>query len=679
MTWDISWTIALGGGKAVHLASTAPFELVNGFKLRLRRDSRRGSTWFPALHSGCLLSWLVPFMPQVSISRIAILLGILAAVFFYQLGAAKLWDRDEPRNSRASHEMLERGDWVVPTFNGQLRAHKPILLYWGQMASYIAFGESEFSARLPSALCALITCLTLAWLTSRLGGNPTGISAQGFWAAAVMGTCMLFVMAGRAATPDACLIAFSTLGIASLVVGSLKSKPPFSSGRVGSTKWTLAILGYAMLGIAVLAKGPVGFVLPMAVVALWWLVVDGTEHRTAHHDGRSAAERSRAQAAMRNAWHYFGPWRLLRAAMALRLIPGVITVLAVAVPWYYAVGVETDGAFLRGFFWEHNVGRAMNSMEGHRGSVLFYPAAFLAGTFPWSLWLIPIFLWARSSARQSAVSFQLTTLSLIWIGVYIGAFSLASTKLPSYITPCYGGFAVLAGGYLRDFETRWSMPSISWRRLAYAITLLVGCGMTVAFAWAGFQDRLAVLAPAVPAGIAICSLAAVALVLDQAGKVQWIPAAWLAGAAAFQVLLFGVGAGSASEFRRDLESLIALRQKMPNHDWVALGGIEPSWIHYLDTPIVEFEDDLLRTQDGQSLSQFMEAHPNALLVVSGEAAHASVQQGLAQDLELEPVVEVSRFLKSGNVSVFRRAARLRAALGTGVQAESAPDAAGLRR
>jgi 4-amino-4-deoxy-L-arabinose transferase-like glycosyltransferase len=202
-------------------------------------------------------------MPQVSYWRIAFLSLIVVSVTFVELGSARLWDRDEPRNARASHEMLARGDWIVPTFNGSLRDHKPILIYWGQMLSYLALGESEFSARLPSALCALMAIAAVAVLATRLSGKQRGISPEGFWAAGCMATCTLFVMAGRAATPDACLIAFSTLGIAAMVIGSLAPSVPYSSGQVGKSRWILAMFGYTMLGLAALAKGPVGIVLPL--------------------------------------------------------------------------------------------------------------------------------------------------------------------------------------------------------------------------------------------------------------------------------------------------------------------------------------------------------------------------------------------------------------------------------
>ena len=125
-------------------------------------------------------------MAQTSITRCCLFALLLGAVYLTHLGSARLWDRDEPRNSRASQEMLERGDWVVPTFNGELRTHKPVLLYWGQMASYLALGESEFAARLPSVLCALLTVVAIAVLASRLSGRPRGLSGDGLWAAAAL-------------------------------------------------------------------------------------------------------------------------------------------------------------------------------------------------------------------------------------------------------------------------------------------------------------------------------------------------------------------------------------------------------------------------------------------------------------------------------------------------------------
>src|SRR4028118_1852474 len=84
------------------------------------------------------------------------LLLFLAAAAFHFAGtwSLPLIDRDEPRFAEASREMLERGDFVVPSFNNKYRFDKPPLTYWLQTTCYRIFGENEAPARLPSVLAA---------------------------------------------------------------------------------------------------------------------------------------------------------------------------------------------------------------------------------------------------------------------------------------------------------------------------------------------------------------------------------------------------------------------------------------------------------------------------------------------------------------------------------------------
>src|SRR6266851_3102594 len=84
-----------------------------------------------------------------------------ACVLFHVAGtwSLPLIDRDEPRFAEASREMIERGNYIVPYFNNQLRLDKPPLTYWAQVASYRIFGENDFAARFPSAIAAALTGL----------------------------------------------------------------------------------------------------------------------------------------------------------------------------------------------------------------------------------------------------------------------------------------------------------------------------------------------------------------------------------------------------------------------------------------------------------------------------------------------------------------------------------------
>jgi 4-amino-4-deoxy-L-arabinose transferase-like glycosyltransferase len=613
---------------------------------------------------------------SVSYWRVASLALIAISVFFVELGTARLWDRDEPRNSRASHEMLSRGDWIVPTFNGELRDHKPILLYWGQMLSYLTLGESEFAARLPSALCALMTIFAVAVLGSRLSGKPRGLSQEGFWAAGCMATCGLFVMAGRAATPDACLVAFSTMGIAALVIASLSPNAPYSSGRVSRARWVPAMFGYTMLGLAVLAKGPVGLVLPLIVVHAWWLICSRLQHVAVSLQGADKCE-PHSSSPTWGAWLWqqccvmwdtFNPLQCFRAIVALRTIPGVLLSLLAAAPWYIAVGLETNGAFLRGFFLEHNVGRALGSMEGHNGSILFYPVAFLVGTFPWSMWAIPVVLWCVKAARGNGnvVQRQMVVLSAVWIGVYVFAFSAASTKLPSYITPCYAGAALALGSFWRQFETAWSRPAWSLRRVAYALTVAVGVAIAVGIVWLSQHEAMPLLTRAAWAGAIVALLGGLGFWWESRQQLDRLPVSWLAAAGLFQVILFGFGTKSVDAYRSDLAVLEAVSQadRSAEHDdraWLAIGGLEPSWVHYLGHEIVEVTQSESDPRAWQQVAEFLQQHPAGRLIVVGEATHEKLvgwqRAASAQGITVGDFHELAvgpRFLRPGNMRVFEQ-------------------------
>src|SRR4051794_6598662 len=189
------------------------------------------------------------------------------------LGGSRLWDRDEPRNAGCAREMLARGDWVIPVFNGELRTHKPVLLYWCIMASYGAFGVNEFAARLPSALCAIGSALCVYRMGRRLFGPQAGL-----WAGIALATSLMFVVAGRAATPDSLLIFCSTLAMTIYVCGTFRARfdtTPLDalpqlivSDAYFPQHWPTAAALYAAMGLGVLAKGPVGFVLPTAVLGM---------------------------------------------------------------------------------------------------------------------------------------------------------------------------------------------------------------------------------------------------------------------------------------------------------------------------------------------------------------------------------------------------------------------------
>src|SRR5882724_9872217 len=164
----------------------------------------------------------------------------------------------------------------------------------------------------------------------------------------------------------------------------------------------------------------------------------------------------------------------------MRPLTAIFAAAAVALPWYWAVGLATDGEFLRGFFFEHNLGRATETMEHHGGTVFFYPLAILVGFFPWSVFAVPLAIDTVLQLRRRDRLHAGYLLAVCWVGVYVVLFSLARTKLPSYVTPCYPALALLVG----DYVDRWSRQSAAvagrWLPVAFGCLALAGVAIAVA-------------------------------------------------------------------------------------------------------------------------------------------------------------------------------------------------------
>jgi 4-amino-4-deoxy-L-arabinose transferase-like glycosyltransferase len=381
-----------------------------------------------------------------------LLLATGAALSLPNLGAPSLWDIDEGHNAEAAREMLDSGNWLVPTFNFQLRDHKPPLLYWLQIASYERFGVNEFAARLPSALAALAAVL-LTYELGRLMFGPT----VGLLAGLVLGSAAMFCAAAHFANPDSLL---DGLTLSTFFVFWLSMSCSASASRLNGRGWFVPAA--IIMGLAVLTKGPVGLLLPTVAIGLFLL------------------------------WS-----RRLRLLVDYRLALGVVAFILVAVPWYAWIAAETKGEFTRGFFLTHNFGRFLSPMENHRGPIYYYLIALLLGFAPWSPFLIlaiiyeffrhrlpdessPSLLDPRSSILDPQPPSSLRFLAC-WLLVYLIFFSLSGTKLPNYILPIYPAVAILTGRFLNDWRrdllgvSPWAMS------LGLAGVALIGISASLAF------------------------------------------------------------------------------------------------------------------------------------------------------------------------------------------------------
>jgi 4-amino-4-deoxy-L-arabinose transferase-like glycosyltransferase len=276
----------------------------------------------------------------------------------------------------------------------------------------------------------------------------------------------LFCASAHFANPDALLNVFALLTLFFF----------WNSFARARRAWSVA--GGMSAGLAVLAKGPVGLVLPFSVILLFLLW----------------SRKSRLL------WDR----RLLWAALAFALV---------ALPWYVWVGVETKVAFLQAFIMKHNVGRFLQPMEHHGGPLYYYLGVLAVGFAPWSAFLALASWYAtarRACEDTEFASFRVDAtirdraLSAVapndayrllwcWVAVYFVFFSLAGTKLPNYILPVYTPLAIMTARFLERWRSGDIQPAVWLLRLSVACLAFIGVATSFALLAAGGNISLPAL------------------------------------------------------------------------------------------------------------------------------------------------------------------------------------------
>lgn len=352
--------------------------------------------------------------------------------------ASSLWDRDEPRFSRATVEMVESGNYLVPTFNGQLRPDKPILIYWLMSIPVRILGVSELSCRLVAPFATLLSALLTFWIARRLFNQRTA-----FAAGLILMLTPLMAVSGTAATTDALLLACITGAIASFMLSWLN----------GFRIWHLVLLIMA-LGGAMLTKGPVGLAVPLLVICAIMLFA------------RSGALKP---------WRYVG-WLLFAIAAS--------TILFLA--WGLPANAATNGEFFRLGIGKHVVNRSLTAMESHGGKsfafYFYYLPVLILTFFPWILYLPRIFSQTASWPDQTKLPRRIL---FCWAVPVILLMSAVATKLPHYILPAWPALALATALSLEQAIRTRQLGNRSWAAriglgLFLIVVLAIGSGLTLA-------------------------------------------------------------------------------------------------------------------------------------------------------------------------------------------------------
>jgi 4-amino-4-deoxy-L-arabinose transferase-like glycosyltransferase len=311
-------------------------------------------------------------------------------MIFARLGGLPLRDPDEGRNSQIAREMAQNHSWLTPTYLRIPYLEKPAFFYKTVSLSMQLFGENETAARLPSAIFGAAILLMIYRFCRREYESNTAALAV-----IIVATSPLFLALSRHVIFDMTLAFFVC---AAIFAGY------YAEGTEGARPRNLYFLGAAASGFATLVKGPVGFIVPALVLAIF-----------------NIAEK-------RAGWwkRFFHPLN-------------IVIFLAIVLPWFIGVCLQHP-LFARYGLLEESLNRFATKSFRRSAPFYYYAIVILGGLFAWSL-VLPESI--RAAWRRRAQWTRADRLLIIWSLVVVIFFSLSKSKLPHYILTALVALGIL--------------------------------------------------------------------------------------------------------------------------------------------------------------------------------------------------------------------------------------------
>ncbi len=349
-------------------------------------------------------------------------LGLLIVcyfIFFFNIGNYPLMDVDETRYVSMARDMFHCKDFLTLYLNGEFFFEKPPLYFWGECLSFAIFGKvTEFSARFPVALYGTLSTLLLYFTGKKIVSRRFGVIS-----ALILATTLEFVILAKFAILD--IVVTTCVGF-SVMFGFLTQ---FVQDKNKKYMWWLF---YIFSGLAVMAKGIPGFVVPFAV--MFFVTIANKTFK-----------------------QVFKPQYIL---------PGFLLFFLIVLPWHLIMFKIHDPLFFHEYIIKHHIERFLNSNEINREQPFyFYILTVLWGLVPWIFSAIAVGITKLKSIKK----FNVTELSnpqkyllfnAIAFVVTMLFFSSSSTKLITYILPVYFFTACILGFVWEDymFNKKYEKP-----------------------------------------------------------------------------------------------------------------------------------------------------------------------------------------------------------------------------
>ncbi len=327
-----------------------------------------------------------------------ILLGRL--LFFPFLGASHLFDWDEINFAEASREMVLTGNYTQTQIDFQEFWEKPPLFFWMQAISMKIFGINEYAARFPNAICGILTLLILFNIGTKLRDQKFGW----LWVLAYVGS-ILTQFYFKSGIIDPWFNLFIFLGIY-YFIEYLRQQ----------FKFRQLIISAVFIGLAILTKGPVGFIIFGLTVAIYFIV---------------------------NRFKNFPP--------ILHIFYYLIFVILTIIPW---IGVEVaqNGTWFISEFLTYQLRLATTEDASHGGFFGYHFVVILLFCFPASVYAVRAFI-KKQSEDETVLEFRKWMLILFWVVLIL--FSIVQTKIIHYSSMAYFPLTFLSALTLYHINTQW--------------------------------------------------------------------------------------------------------------------------------------------------------------------------------------------------------------------------------
>ncbi len=347
------------------------------------------------------------------------LLGLVGFLLFVPfLNGAHLFDWDEVNFAEAAREMLFTGEFTYVQINFKPFWEKPPLFIWLQALSMSVFEVTEFAARLPNAICGILTILVLFQIGKKLVSRNFGL----LWVLVYLGS-MLPQFYFRSGIIDPWFNLFIFSGVHQLV---LATRTPIISRN------NLAFSAL-LIGLAVMTKGPTAGGL-IGICAGIYFITSFNKHN----------------------------WKLLDA-----FLYGT-TIFVVGFSWFLLEIARGHGYVVQEFV-DYHIRLFSQSEAGHGQPFYYHPLVLLLGCFPMSLFLI--FSWARKVDSPTEVAHYKKWMTILfWVVLII--FSIVKTKIVHYSSLTYFPMSFLATWFIyRSIKSE--SPIKVWQQLLTLTFVLV--------------------------------------------------------------------------------------------------------------------------------------------------------------------------------------------------------------